>query len=1200
LPSEGQVSEGARIQLCGRLSVEIGGVQVADALRGRQVPLLLAYLVLNRDRYVGREELIGALWPFQAPVSQDAALRTLLSRLRSVLGSSALAGRDELGLVLPEPVWIDVEAAVVEVQRAQETLERGDVRSAWALAQVPLNIAGRGLLPGSQARWLEPRRRELEDVRLRALEVIGRAGLSMGGTQLASVERAARNLIEAEPYRESGYALLMEALALQGNVAEGLLVFDRLRTLLRDELGTSPSAETIAVHERLLGRGARPTAAAAGGAPGDTEASAVELPPELATRARARLVGRGREMSELEQLWQAATGQPAGGTPGRIVLMVGDPGIGKTRLAAELARRVHAQGARVIAGRAPQETLVAYQLFVEALRQYLLNVPIAELQATTREYGSELARLIPELRRRAPDLPMPSPAEPETDRYRLFEAVVGVLSSISARAPILLVLDDLQWADRPTLLLLRHLARASDPSRLLILGAYRATEATAESFGDALAELRRERLISEIEVGGLSELETGELVRVWTGEAPSHAFAHALHSETEGNPLFIEEIVRHLAEAGVRASEAGARELQRFGLPENVKQVIARRLGRLSAQATEWLRVAAVIGRDFDATLHERVAALDEDEYLNALDEALSTGLVVEIGSDASYSFSHALIRETLYEGMSAARRARIHRRVGEALEAGAGSDRNLVALAHHFTRAAGADDVDKAITYACRAGEWATRMLAHEEAGEQYTHALQVLDRFKPDALQRRCELLLLIGEARVRSGERVLALLAFAEAAELAESLGDNVSLARAAIGSSRRYIQQPGVVETEVIELLRRALAANEGEHSVIRVRLLARLCGALYYSPERSQMQALSDEAVALAQELDDPEAKAHACAAQRRTLWSPAKLQARVETSTEMLTCARKAGDLELELQAHAWLAVDLLESGDRDAVDAQMDSFVAGAERLRQPLFTWQATVWDGMSALLAGDLGHAEDLAADALAIGAGSVPVRDYHAVQILAIRREDGRMPELDGGIRRLAESYAARPVWRAALAMVDWESGRAEDAQAHIDLLSDRHFADVPLDGDWLTTMTLAADVCAGLRDEATAPTIYEQLLPYAQANVVIGLGAACLGSVATFLGQLAAGIGRAREAAELFEQGLAANTALRAPVCVARTELEYARALGPGRRGQDLVAAAERAAAHLGLDKLARDAQQLRSVWAGGKSRSSRTLPSPSS
>jgi DNA-binding SARP family transcriptional activator len=1198
LPSEGQVSEGARIQLCGRLSVEIDGVQVADALRGRQVPLLLAYLVLNRDRYVGREELIGALWPFQAPRSQDAALRTLLSRLRSVLGSSALAGRDELGLVLPEPVWIDVEAAVIEVQRAQKTLERGDVRSAWALAQVPLNIAGRGLLPGSQARWLEPRRRELEDVRLRALEVIGRAGLSMGGTQLASVERAARSLIDAEPYRESGYALLMEALALQGNVAEGLLVFDRLRTLLRDELGTMPSAETIAVHERLLGRGGRAVNVGTGAA--DIEASPVELPPELATRARAPLVGRGREMAELEQLWVTATGRQAGDSPGRIVLMVGDPGIGKTRLAAELARRVHAQGAGVIAGRAPQETLVAYQLFVEALRQYLLNVPIAELQATTRDYGAEFARLIPELRRRTPELPLPSPAEPDTDRYRLFEAVVGVLSSISARTPVLLVLDDLQWADRPTLLLLRHLARASDPARLLILGAYRPTEATAESFGDALAELKRERLISEIAVGGLSELETAELVQVWTSEAPSHAFAHALHAETEGNPLFIEEIVRHLAEAGVRASEAGARELQRFGLPENVKQVIARRLGRLSSQATEWLRVAAVIGRDFDAGLHERVVALGEDEYLNALDEALSTGLVVEAGSDASYSFSHALIRETLYEGMSAARRARIHRRVGEALEAGVDSDRNLVALAHHFTRAASAEDVDKAIGYACRAGEWATQMLAYEEAGEQYTHALEVLDRFQPDALQRRCELLLLIGEARVRSGERVPALLAFAEAAELAESLGDNIGLARAAIGSSRRYIQQPGIVETEVIELLRRALAANQDERSVIRVRLLARLCSALYYSPERGQMQAISDEATALAEELDDPEARAHARAARRRALWSPAKLQARLEASTEMLTCARTAEDLELELQAHAWLAVDLLESGDRDAVDAQMDSFVAGAERLRQPLFTWHATVWEAMSALLAADLGRAEELAADALAIGAGSTTARDYHAVQILAIRREDGRMAELEAGIKRLGSSYAGRPVWRAALAMVEWEIGRPEKAREHFGRLAEHGFADVALDADWLTTMALAAEVCAGLGDKAIAAVIHRQLLPYAAANVVVGLGAACLGSVATFLARLAATIGLKREAAELFEQGLAANTALRAPACVGRTELEYARLLGPGRRGQDLLAGAEHAAAQFGLHKLARDVEQLRSVWAGGKSRLSRTLPSPSS
>src|SRR5690242_18703717 len=199
LPVAGTASERTRIQLCGRLSVEIDGVQLAGGLRGKQVPLLLAYLLLNRTRPVGREELIGALWPDQAPVSQDAALRTLLSRLRSTLGAGRLAGRDELALELPDPVWIDLEAAGLEVERAEQALENGDARGAWVVAQVPLNIASRRLLPGSQASWLEPPRRELEDVRLQALEVIGRAGLRMGGTQLTSVERAARTLIESEP-----------------------------------------------------------------------------------------------------------------------------------------------------------------------------------------------------------------------------------------------------------------------------------------------------------------------------------------------------------------------------------------------------------------------------------------------------------------------------------------------------------------------------------------------------------------------------------------------------------------------------------------------------------------------------------------------------------------------------------------------------------------------------------------------------------------------------------------------------------------------------------------------------------------------------------------------------------------------------------------------------------------------------------------
>jgi DNA-binding SARP family transcriptional activator len=316
------------------LSVEIDGVELAGSLRGRQVPLLLAYLVLNRERAVGRDELIGSLWPDSAPRSQDAALRTLLSRLRSALGASVLVGRDELALELPSPAWVDVEAAADEIARAREALHRGDARAGWALAQVPLNIASRGLLPGVETAWIEIRRRELADLRLQALEVLGRAGLSLGGTQLGSAERAARTLIEAEPYRESGYVILMQALQLQGNVAEGLRVFDRLRTLLRDELGTTPSPDVLTVHQQLLSPAGStiPTTPA----PVSAGAPAIDLPAELRARGQGHLVGRKGELSQIERWLEGPPGGQAEavGLRERVLLLRGEPGVGKPMPAA--------------------------------------------------------------------------------------------------------------------------------------------------------------------------------------------------------------------------------------------------------------------------------------------------------------------------------------------------------------------------------------------------------------------------------------------------------------------------------------------------------------------------------------------------------------------------------------------------------------------------------------------------------------------------------------------------------------------------------------------------------------------------------------------------------------------------------------------------------------------------------------------------
>ncbi len=300
----------------------------------------------------------------------------------------------------------------------------------------------------------------------------------------------------------------------------------------------------------------------------------------------------------------------------------------------------------------------------------------------------------------------------------------------------------------------------------------------------------------------------------------------------------------------------------------------------------------------------------------------------------------------------------------------------------------------------------------------------------------------------------------------------------------------------------------------------------------------------------------------------------------------MLTLARQIGNLELQLQAHAWLVVDLLEQGDPDAVDAQMEAFASGADRLRQPLFEWTSIIWRTMRALLAGELELADRLTGEALAAGAPAeaVTASQYHSIQLLAIRRDQGRMGELERAARQLVADNPGRPAWRAALANLLCEEGRLSEAQEEFERLAAHDFEDVPKDLDWMIAMTLLSDVCADLEDAERAARLYAKLEPYAAVNVVIGLAAVCLGSAASFLGKLAATMGRADLAAEHFERALAANVGLHAPVCLARTQVDYARALsgGPAHpRAEELLEAAAETAAALGSGSVARKVEALR-------------------
>jgi DNA-binding SARP family transcriptional activator len=371
------------------VGVENGGRSLAAALPGRQGRLLFAYLVLNRERDCGRAELIDLLWPERPPAAADTALSALLSKLRRALGEGALVGRSELRLVPPGEIEVDVEVAAATAAHAELAIDDHDWADAAAAARNVLVVDLQTFLPDCEGPWVNEARRELETVRVRALEVLAEAGLRQGGRELGTAEQAARSAIAAAPFRESAHRLLMEVHEAAGNPAEALRAFEELRVLLRDELGTSPGAAAMAVHERLL----RGESRAPGRAVVPAPVEAVAWPaPLAAVLGRHALVGRARELDVLEEYWGDAV---AGAR--QLVLLAGDAGIGKTRLAAELGRRALDDGALVLYGRFDEEALAPYQPVVEMVRGWTSGASLEPLRGRLGVRAAELAILFGEL-----------------------------------------------------------------------------------------------------------------------------------------------------------------------------------------------------------------------------------------------------------------------------------------------------------------------------------------------------------------------------------------------------------------------------------------------------------------------------------------------------------------------------------------------------------------------------------------------------------------------------------------------------------------------------------------------------------------------------------------------------------------------------------------------------------------------------------
>jgi class 3 adenylate cyclase/tetratricopeptide (TPR) repeat protein len=835
-------------------------------------------------------------------------------------------------------------------------------------------------------------------------------------------------------------------------------------------------------------------------------------------------VGRDAELRELRE----AVDEARGGK-GELLLLVGEPGIGKTRTAEELATYAQVKGMRVHWGRCHEAAgAPAYWPWAEAIRSYVRDADPVGLAWELGSSAAEVARIVPELREHLGSVPEAGDPTTEEARFRLFDSVTSFLTAAARARPMMLVLDDLHWADEPSLLLLRFLAGSLADSGLLVVGAYRDVElGRHHPLARTVSELAAAERTHRVQLRGLDERSIERYIELSTGQSPPPGLAGAVLERTDGNPFFATELIRLLASEGNlerAASDAGG-----LAIPEGVKEVVGRRLDRLSESANEVLTTAAAIGRRFSFDVLERACEdRNRHEVASALAEAVAARIVTE--SDrvpGRYSFSHALVRETLYAEIPGTRRATIHGRIAAALEDLHGPEPSeaLAELAHHFVEAAPVGDPDRAVDYARRAARQASERLAHEDAAAQLVRASEVLELAPDPDPELRTELLLELGAAQTRASRYEAAREAFRRAASLARSRGDGERFARAALGFSE--LREAGVVNRELVAMVEEALDGAGAEEGPLRARLLSALSAEVYWE-DPGRAHALNAQALAMARRIGDDRGIALALISRQFVAGNePQGARQRLDEAREMCELARRMGAPELEVRAHAYQVRAFLELGEVDAADRALAEYERFASRLRQPQHLWHVPLLRGTRALMEGRFEDAERLSAEALEGGerAGEPLALQFWAVQRSLLLRHLGRIEEIRPAVAEMVERFPAVSAWRCALANIETELGNAEAAREAYEPIAASDFGGIPYDSQWVISHSLLADVAAFLRDVPRAERLYEILAPYAGLNVVAGRAAASYSPVDGRLGLLARTLGRLDDAVRHYEDAL---------------------------------------------------------------------------
>jgi DNA-binding CsgD family transcriptional regulator len=860
----------------------------------------------------------------------------------------------------------------------------------------------------------------------------------------------------------------------------------------------------------------------------------VPLPAALSNQPRQRLVGREPEWATLSEAWKRCEA----GTL-QVVLIGGEAGAGKTRLAAEFARHRHDGGASVLLGTCDAELALPYQPWVHALDHLLRSLPDFGRPAVGNRDLADLLVLLPQLERMMPGLPRPASADPETDRYLLFSAVDRVLSVAARATPMLIVLDDVHWAGRQTLELLRHLVRSGSAAPLMIIATFR--DGTAD-IGDALAEclvdLQRSEAVTRVRLGGLDtasveQYVAGALDQELDGEL--RVLAAAAAERSAGNAFFLGELWRHLIHHGVVVRQDNRwvvrRDIGSVGAPDSVKEVVGGRMARLSRRARRPLELAAVAGQRVESRVLSSASGMSPDEVGAGLDELVDSGFLVSVGGHLlTYQFVHALVRDTVVEVMSPSVKAALHLRIAEALEQIYEPDRRSVyaELARHFCAAATVGGLERGVDYGRLAAGQAKSAGAYDEAISHYEAVLDLLPSESVETTEMQVEL----GQVQMRKGRAFKAQATYNKAFEAARRNGWAEQAAHAALGYEEA-VHQPGAPGGPAVRMVSEAIRMIGDQQGPLRVHLQASLSRSLYLAGDQRSAIAAGDVALSMARAIDDPPSL---IAALQALTVVQAEAPPMLAASTELRDVSMRIGDSWSAVYATGTMFRVFVQLGRLDQAAEVLKQHRMLADRGRFLVFQFMADVYDALLALAYGQFDEAEQAAERAHALGYASDTVHDagVYGLQMFAIRREQGRLAEVLPLMRAVSGRDDNEPIWRPGLTVLYAELGMIDEARHELEALAPGGFAVVPRDSVWPGCLTFLAEACIACGDVTHAEFLLKELDHYAGHNLMVAM-TICFGPTDRLRGGLAQLLGRLDEADEHFRAAMALADRSESPV-----------------------------------------------------------------